>query len=73
MTEHIQHVRAVLQQLNKYQLYAKENNIFHRTATSFLRYTISAEGDGMDDSKVQAVLNWPQPHNSKGAAMLTFH
>lgn len=64
--EHIQHVRAVLQRLIQHKLYAKaEKCEFHRTSTSFLGYIISREGVAMDDGKVKAVLEWPQPHTLK--------
>lgn len=39
---------------------------FHQTSVSFLGYIISPEGVAMDESKVQAVLNWPQPTTIKG-------
>ncbi|KAI2659483.1 Transposon Tf2-9 polyprotein [Labeo rohita] len=66
MSEHIQHVRKVLQRLIQYQLYAKlEKCEFHRTSTSFLGYIISPEGVAMDEKKVEAVLKWPQPRTLK--------
>lgn len=62
LTEHITHVRAVLQWLLSHQQYAKaEKCEFHQTAVSFLGYIISLEGIAMDDGKVCAVLNWPHP------------
>ncbi|KAL0186709.1 hypothetical protein M9458_018379, partial [Cirrhinus mrigala] len=66
MSEHIQHVRKVLQRLIQYQLYAKlEKCEFQRTSTSFLGYIISPEGVAMDEKKVEAVLKWPQPRTLK--------
>ncbi|XP_048064029.1 uncharacterized mitochondrial protein AtMg00860-like [Megalobrama amblycephala] len=65
-SDHVQHVRAVLQRLVEHQLYAKlEKCEFHQTSTSFLGYVISAEGVAMDDNKVQAVVNWPLPSTIK--------
>ncbi|KAL0148771.1 hypothetical protein M9458_055949 [Cirrhinus mrigala] len=62
LTEHIQHVRAVLQRLISHQLFAKEEKCeFHRDKVTFLSYIISSEGVAMDDKKVNAVLNWPRP------------
>ncbi|KAL0149021.1 hypothetical protein M9458_055636, partial [Cirrhinus mrigala] len=59
--EHVNHVRSVLQRLRQHQLYAKlEKCEFHLTKISFLGYIISPEGVAMDDSKVRAVVNWPQ-------------
>ncbi|KAL0161008.1 hypothetical protein M9458_044733, partial [Cirrhinus mrigala] len=61
-SEHVQHVRAVLRRLISHQLYAKEEKCaFHQDKVSFLRYIISSEGVAMDERKVEAVLNWPQP------------
>lgn len=64
--EHVQHVRAVLQRLIEHQLYAKaEKCEFHQTTTSFLGYIISQKGVAMDERKVKAVLDWPQPTTLK--------
>ncbi len=63
---HVKHVRAVLKRLIQHQLYAKIQKCeFHQTQISFLGYVISSEGVTMDDSKVQAVLNWPKPTTIK--------
>ncbi|KAL0159211.1 hypothetical protein M9458_042936, partial [Cirrhinus mrigala] len=64
--EHIQHVRAVLKRLIHHQLYAKEEKcLFHQEKISFLGYVISPEGVAMDETKVNAVRNWPQPKTLK--------
>lgn len=66
LAEHIQHVRSVLKRLIQYQLYAKaEKCEFHQLSTSFLGYIISQEGVAVDENKVSAVLEWPQPHTVK--------
>uniref|UniRef100_A0A9J7WUR7 Gypsy retrotransposon integrase-like protein 1 n=1 Tax=Cyprinus carpio carpio TaxID=630221 RepID=A0A9J7WUR7_CYPCA len=63
---HVQDVRAVLKRLIEHQLYAKIQKCeFHQTRISFLGYIISADGVVMDDNKVQAVVNWPQPTSMK--------
>ncbi len=63
---HVKHVRAVLKRLIQHQLYAKIQKCeFHQTQISFLGYVINFEGVTMDDSKVQAVLNWPKPTTVK--------
>ncbi|KAL0152827.1 hypothetical protein M9458_051867, partial [Cirrhinus mrigala] len=65
-SKHIQHVRAVLQRLIQHQLYAKEEKCeFHQEKIAFLGYIISSEGIAMDDSKVNAVRNWPRPSTLK--------
>ncbi|KAL0187127.1 hypothetical protein M9458_018797, partial [Cirrhinus mrigala] len=66
LQEHILHVRAVLQRLIKHQLYAKaEKWEFHQMSISFLGYIISHEGVSMDEAKVRAVTEWPQPQTLK--------
>uniref|UniRef100_A0A8C1MA50 Gypsy retrotransposon integrase-like protein 1 n=2 Tax=Cyprinus carpio TaxID=7962 RepID=A0A8C1MA50_CYPCA len=66
LQDHIQHVRTVLQRLIEHQLYAKaEKCEFHTTSTTFLGYVISPGGVAMDDSKVSAVLKWPEPQTLK--------
>uniref|UniRef100_A0A3B3D6E4 Gypsy retrotransposon integrase-like protein 1 n=1 Tax=Oryzias melastigma TaxID=30732 RepID=A0A3B3D6E4_ORYME len=60
--EHVSHVRQVLKRLIAHQLCAKREKCeFNRTSMSFLGYIISEEGVAMDQSKVEAVLHWPQP------------
>ncbi len=60
--DHIKQVRSVLQRLLTHQLYAKfEKCEFHQTSVSFLGYVISSGGVAMEDKKVQAVIDWPQP------------
>ncbi|KAI2650029.1 Transposon Tf2-6 polyprotein [Labeo rohita] len=64
--DHVQHVRAVLQRLIQHKLYAKEEKCqFHQECVSFLGYIISPEGVAMDDTKVNAVRNWPRPKTLK--------
>lgn len=66
LEEHVQDVRAVLKRLIDNQLYAKLSKCeFHQTRISFLGYIISADGVLMDDSKVRALVNWPQPSSVK--------
>ncbi|KAL0195094.1 hypothetical protein M9458_008666, partial [Cirrhinus mrigala] len=65
-SDHVQHVRAVLQRLIEHQLYAKEEKCdFHQQSISFLGYVISPEGIAMDETKVNAVRNWPRPRTIK--------
>jgi len=64
--EHVKQVQAVLKRLIENQLYAKaEKCEFHQTSTAFLGYIISPDGVSMDESKVRAVLKWPQPISIK--------
>ncbi|KAL0185720.1 hypothetical protein M9458_017390, partial [Cirrhinus mrigala] len=62
-SEHVQHVRCVLQRLISHQLFVKEEKCdFHKDKISFLGYIISSEGVAMEEKKVDAVLNWPRPN-----------
>lgn len=72
LKEHVQHVRFILKR--QYQLYAKaEKCEFHQTSTSFLGYIISQEGVAMDERKVKAMLDWPQPRTVKGISWVRQH
>ncbi|KAL0199704.1 hypothetical protein M9458_002891, partial [Cirrhinus mrigala] len=65
-SEHVQHIQAVLQRLIEHQLYAKEEKCeFHQERITFLGYVISPEGVAMDETKVNAVRNWPRPKTLK--------
>ncbi|KAI7799920.1 hypothetical protein IRJ41_019309 [Triplophysa rosa] len=60
--DNILHMRSVLQRLIQHQLYTKmEKCEFHQSSMVFLGYFIGSEGVAMDDKKVRAVVEWPQP------------
>ncbi|KAL0168516.1 hypothetical protein M9458_036738, partial [Cirrhinus mrigala] len=64
--DHVLHVRTVLQRLIQHKLYAKEEKCqFHQESVAFLGYIISPEAVAMDDTKVNAVRNWPLPKTLK--------
>ncbi|KAL0173707.1 hypothetical protein M9458_029675, partial [Cirrhinus mrigala] len=64
--DHVLHVRTVLQRLIQHKLYVKEEKCqFHQESVAFLGYIISPEGVAMDDTKVNAVCNWPLPKTLK--------
>ncbi|XP_051727379.1 differentially expressed in FDCP 8 homolog isoform X1 [Ctenopharyngodon idella] len=64
--EHKGHVRTVLTRLLENQLYVKaEKCEFHVQRTSFLGYNVSHQGVEMDNSKITAVTEWPQPTTVK--------
>ncbi|KAL0153076.1 hypothetical protein M9458_051675 [Cirrhinus mrigala] len=61
LAEDRQHVQQVLHKLREHSLYLKlEKCEFHRSSVQFLGY-ISAEGVQMDQGKVSAIQEWPQP------------
>ncbi|XP_016357100.1 uncharacterized mitochondrial protein AtMg00860-like [Sinocyclocheilus anshuiensis] len=56
----------VLSRLLENQLFVKaEKCEFHVSQTTFLGYNISHQGVEMDESKVKAVSEWPQPTTIK--------
>uniref|UniRef100_A0AAQ4QFQ9 CCHC-type domain-containing protein n=1 Tax=Gasterosteus aculeatus aculeatus TaxID=481459 RepID=A0AAQ4QFQ9_GASAC len=63
---HVRHVRQVLDKLLENHLYVKlEKCEFHQTQVQFLGYIISPQGVQMDEGKVKAVMNWPEPQTIK--------
>ncbi len=66
LDEHQQHVTQVLQRLRQHHLYLKlEKCEFHQSTVQFLGYVITPDGVQMDQGKVEAVRNWPQPTTVK--------
>ncbi|CAM4706099.1 unnamed protein product [Leuciscus chuanchicus] len=66
LDEHILQVKKVLQRLREYQLYLKlEKCEFHRESMHFLGYVIRPDGISIDQSKVEAVINWPKAQTLK--------
>ncbi|MBW0498388.1 hypothetical protein O181_038103 [Austropuccinia psidii MF-1] len=64
--EHVKHVASILQILMDNDLFAKASKcVFHASSVKYLGYVVSSEGLKMDSSKVQKILNWPQPKNIK--------
>ncbi|MBW0568015.1 hypothetical protein O181_107730 [Austropuccinia psidii MF-1] len=64
--EHDKHVASVLQRLRDNSLFAKALKcVFHASSVEYLGYDVSSDGLKMDSSKVQQILNWPQPQNIK--------
>ncbi|MBW0560082.1 hypothetical protein O181_099797 [Austropuccinia psidii MF-1] len=64
--EHVKHVTSVLQRLRENNLFSKASKcVFHVSSVEYLGYVVSSEGLKMDSSKVQQILNWPQPRNIK--------
>jgi transposase InsO family protein len=60
--EHTTHVRLVLERLYKHGLYAKlEKCEFHVYRVGFVGFNISPTGVSMEESRVSAVKDWPEP------------
>ena len=66
-TEHLQHLRAVLDILHEHQLHLKRSKCsFAAASVHYLGHVISPDGVAMDASKVAAVQSWPQPRSARG-------
>ena len=61
---HLQHLREVLVVLRREQFFAaKTKYVFLTDRVLFVGYIISSEGLLVDDSKIKAIKQWPQPQN----------
>ena len=66
LSEHVPHVRSILEVLRQHRLYAKiEKCEFHKPSMTFVGFMVSAEGIGMDPAKVSAITEWPRPRSVK--------
>ena len=62
--EHEQHVKTVLKALQEYGLRLKpEKCTFHNQEVDFLGSIVTTQGIKMDQSRIQAILEWPTPTN----------
>ena len=59
-SDHISHVREILERLRLNSLYAKlEKCEFHKNKIEFLGYIVSSNGIIMDSSKTDIIRDWP--------------
>ena len=64
--EHLQHVKRVIRVLQNNQLYVKGSECqFGVTEVHYLGHIVSSEGVGVDEEKIQAIVEWPMPRNLK--------
>jgi len=64
-SEHLQHIRLVLDALRAHDLHLKRSKCsFGSRSVVYLGHVISAEGVAMDTAKVEAVASWPEPHSA---------
>ena len=62
MAEHIMVINQVLQILCNNDHYLKPKKCeFHKDKLNYLRYTISEDHVAMEDSKIDAIQQWPIP------------
>jgi hypothetical protein len=61
-SEHLCHVRLVLDKLQEHQLFLKRSKCFFGArSVAYLKHIISADSVTMDSNKVQAIMSWPVP------------
>ncbi|XP_034586845.1 uncharacterized mitochondrial protein AtMg00860-like [Setaria viridis] len=66
-SQHLQHLRAVLDVLRANQLHLKRSKcLFAASSVQYLGHVISAAGIAMDAAKVAAVESWPQKRSARG-------
>ena len=59
---HVEAVRWVLKILRKKGLFASPKKCrFYEDEVRFLRYVVLSQGIRMEDEKIEAVKNWPEP------------
>ena len=59
---HVYAVQLVSEVLKKHGLFANLKKCrFHQDEVRFLGYIVSAQGVQMEDERIQAVRNWPEP------------
>jgi hypothetical protein len=64
--DHLFHLEVVLKLLKQHQLYARLSKCaFGVQMIDYLGHTLSGEGVAMDNSKLEAVLQWPTPATLK--------
>ena len=61
---HVAAVRWVLEQLRKFSLFANLKKCrFHQEEVRFLGYVVSSKGIRMEDERIKAVKQWPEPQS----------
>jgi hypothetical protein len=64
MSNHVKHLRAVLEVLKQNQLYAKFSKCtFGQPKIEYLGHLISGEGVATDPAKINIIQSWPRPSN----------
>ena len=67
LADHLRHLRVVFLILRQHRLFVKRSKCaFGVDSISYLGHIIRASGVAMDPTKVQAVMDWPQPRSARG-------
>lgn len=66
MEEHVNHVRAVMDTLRKYNFKLKDRKCFFgRKETEFVGYKVDGEGIRLLDRKINSIIQWPMVSSPK--------
>ena len=66
LESHVKHVKAVLDRLREYNLFAKlEKCRFHQSSVDFVGYIISKDGVSVNPANNESVETWPTPKSVK--------
>ncbi len=66
LEDHHKHVRLILERLLKHHLYVKlEKCEFDVTEIDFIGHHLSGSGISMEKNKLETILDWPLPENTK--------
>ena len=66
LSDHINHLRLVLQTLQDNQFFVKRNKFsFGQHSVEYLGHIVSDMGVSMDNKKVKARMEWLEPKNVK--------
>lgn len=66
LTDHLLHLKEVLQILRDHKLYAKQSKCaFGQQQVEYLGHVISAQGVATDPNKIKAMAEWPLPKTLK--------
>jgi hypothetical protein len=66
LQSHYEHLRLVLELLRSHTLYAKHSKcVFAAKRVEYLGHVITCQGVSTDDSKIEAMKQWPQPSKIK--------
>lgn len=64
--DHLMHLEMVLSTLQEHKLFAKFSKCsFGLQEVEYLGHIVSVNGVAMDNSKVQAIVDWPVPNSLK--------
>ncbi|CCO32589.1 Retrotransposable element Tf2 155 kDa protein type 1 [Rhizoctonia solani AG-1 IB] len=64
--EHVQHVTEVLSRLQKHNLFCNPSKcVFFVTEVTYIGLVVTPEGISMEQEKVKAIQEWPEPRNVK--------